>query len=43
MKADVELDNDASFPRALAFLELVVVTFKRTKNLDLLFDVVVLN
>lgn len=43
VKVAVELDNAISFPRTSAILELVVVTFKRTKDLDLLFEVVVLN
>lgn len=43
VKVAVELDNAFSFPRTSAILELVVVTFKRTKDLDLLFEVVVLN
>ena len=43
VKVAVELDNAVFFPRTSAILKLVVVTFKRTKDLDLLFEVVVLN
>lgn len=43
MKVAVEFDNAVSFLCTPAILELAVITFKHTKHLDLLFEVVILN
>ena len=43
MKVAVEYDNAVSFRCTSAILESAVITFKHTKDLDLLFEVVILN